>query len=202
MGSDIEASLLPCPSQQRILEVLSIAKTQFESLETLQTNACMFTHIAHPILGSYFAVNSRSSHDSAVSGMLGCSLQLKFKVDISSQQPTDPGAVAANVAASAAAASDPAFAEPTIWGGADTATLVDLAQTDYSGQGERVAVVDDGLDFTHPAFGGCTAINSGGKCRVIAGKDYTDGDSITVSCEKAQWISDICGLQTSLHSPV
>lgn len=29
-----------------------------------------------------------------------------------------------------------------------------------------------GIDYTHPAFGGCTAVNDPpGKCRVVAGKD-------------------------------
>lgn len=96
----------------------------------------------------------------------------------------DLGNVESNSVEAAAAAdpaADPALVGPAIWGGADHATLVDLAQTKYSGAGVRVAVIDDGLDYTHPAFGACTAINSGGDCRVIAGHDFTDGDSKTVS---------------------
>lgn len=97
-------------------------------------------------------------------------------------QPADPNAVVADVGTTAPVAStESAVAEPSIWGGADQATLVDLAQHKYSGQGVRIAIVDDGLDYTHPAFGGCTAINSGGKCRVVAGKDLVDGDNKTVS---------------------
>jgi subtilisin family serine protease len=68
-----------------------------------------------------------------------------------------------------------------VWGGADHATLVDLAQSSFSGEGVRVAVVDDGLDYTHHAFGSCTGINSGGECRVVAGYDFTDDDEKTVS---------------------
>lgn len=107
---------------------------------------------------------------------------MKYKVDFGKIQSADPNAVAASVGSTAAAAStDSAVAEPTIWGGADQSTTVDLAQSKYSGQGVRIAVIDDGLDYTHPAFGSCTAINSGGKCRVVAGKDLTDGDMKTVS---------------------
>lgn len=93
-------------------------------------------------------------------------------------QPVSAKAAAVPAADSAAV---PAANEPAVWGGADHATLVDVAQSAYSGEGIRVAVVDDGLDYTHHAFGGCTAINSGGDCRVVAGFDFTDEDAKTVS---------------------
>uniref|UniRef100_A0A383WEE7 Peptidase S8/S53 domain-containing protein n=1 Tax=Tetradesmus obliquus TaxID=3088 RepID=A0A383WEE7_TETOB len=105
----------------------------------------------------------------------------KYQVQKDRLQPS-PVQAAASAAADPAA--DPALTEPEVWGGADRVTLVDLAQSAYSGEGIRVAVVDDGLDYTHPAFGSCTGINSGGACRVVAGYDFTDEDTKTY---------DLCG---------
>jgi subtilisin family serine protease len=111
-------------------------------------------------------------------------MQVKYQVQKERLQPsvaeaTAAAAAAANPAADPAA--EPTITEPAVWGGADHATLVDLAQSSFSGEGVRVAVVDDGLDYTHHAFGSCTAINSGGECRVVAGYDFTDDDVKTVS---------------------
>lgn len=75
-------------------------------------------------------------------------------------------------------------AQPEIIGGSDESTLVQLAQSKYLGQGIKVGVIDDGLDYTHPAFGSCTAIGKGENCRVVAGHDFTDGDDVTY---------DVCG---------
>jgi subtilisin family serine protease len=113
-------------------------------------------------------------------------LQVKYQVQKERLQPSPEEATAAAAAAAAVnpaadLAADAALTEPAVWGGADHATLVDLAQSSFSGEGVRVAVVDDGLDYTHHAFGGCTGINSGGECRVVAGYDFTDNDSKTVS---------------------
>lgn len=34
-----------------------------------------------------------------------------------------------------------------------------------------------GIDYSHPAFGGCTAINEPpGRCRVVAGYDFVGDD--------------------------
>ncbi|KAK3805128.1 MAG: peptidase S8/S53 domain-containing protein [Benniella sp.] len=38
--------------------------------------------------------------------------------------------------------------------------------------GVDYAVVDSGIDYTHPAFGGCTGLGKGEGCRVVAGWDY------------------------------
>jgi subtilisin family serine protease len=105
-------------------------------------------------------------------------LQFKYQVQ---KDLLQPAAVQAAAASAADPTVDPALTEPEVWGGADRVTLVDLAQSKYSGEGIRVAVVDDGLDYTHPAFGGCTAINSGGSCRVVAGYDFTENDAKPVS---------------------
>ena len=40
-----------------------------------------------------------------------------------------------------------------------------------------VAVVDTGVDYTHPAFGGCDAVGQGAGCRVVAGWDFVDNDA-------------------------
>jgi subtilisin family serine protease len=109
-------------------------------------------------------------------------VQFKYQAQKDRLQPSPVQAAAATTAADPAV--DPALTEPEVWGGADRVTLVDLAQSAYSGEGIRVAVVDDGLDYTHPAFGGCTGINSGGACRVVAGYDFTDEDSKVVSSSK------------------
>lgn len=42
----------------------------------------------------------------------------------------------------------------------------------YTGKGIRVAVVDSGVDYTHPALGGCF----GKGCRVVAGYDFIGDD--------------------------
>lgn len=43
----------------------------------------------------------------------------------------------------------------------------------YSGEGMTVCVIDSGVDYTHPALGGCL----GNGCKIKAGTDYVDGDS-------------------------
>jgi len=95
--------------------------------------------------------------------------------------PADPQDAALNSVQAAGGTEPDAAAEPEIFGGVDETTLVDLAHTEFTGDGVKVGVIDDGLDFTHPVFGGCTAIGQGANCRVIAGHDFTDDDDITVS---------------------
>ena len=43
----------------------------------------------------------------------------------------------------------------------------------YRGAGMRIAMIDDGLDYTHPDLGGCL----GPGCKVIAGYDFIDLDA-------------------------
>jgi subtilisin family serine protease len=38
----------------------------------------------------------------------------------------------------------------------------------YTGKGIKIAVIDSGVDYTHPALGGCF----GAGCRVVAGYDF------------------------------
>lgn len=45
--------------------------------------------------------------------------------------------------------------------------------TNLSGQGVRICVIDTGVDYTHPALGGCL----GAGCKVIAGYDFVNSDS-------------------------
>jgi subtilisin family serine protease len=60
----------------------------------------------------------------------------------------------------------PLVGAPGVWG------LVDGAGQPLTGQGIRVAVLDTGLDYTHPALGGCL----GPGCRVLGGYDFVQGD--------------------------
>ena len=55
-------------------------------------------------------------------------------------------------------------------------TGADLAQSGLglTGKGVKVAVIDTGLDYTHPDLGGCTQI--GGSCRVAKGYDFVGDD--------------------------
>ena len=46
-----------------------------------------------------------------------------------------------------------------------------------TGEGVAVAVVDTGIDYTHPAFGGCDAPGRGAGCRVVAGYDFVDDEA-------------------------
>ena len=50
----------------------------------------------------------------------------------------------------------------------------DRSQRDITGHGITVAVIDTGVDFTHPDLGGCF----GAGCKVSSGYDFVDGDDI------------------------
>lgn len=71
------------------------------------------------------------------------------------------------------------FTPSQSWGVADYVTNVTTLRQQYglTGRGVRIAIIDSGIDYTHPAFGGCTAVNTPeGKCRVVAGYDFVGDD--------------------------
>ncbi|KAF9362243.1 hypothetical protein BGX34_006544 [Mortierella sp. NVP85] len=75
-------------------------------------------------------------------------------------------------------------------------TGVDYIQETFglTGNGYKVGIVDSGIDYTHPAFGGCTGLGKGEGCRVVAGWDYIgdEFDKTGVVKEDADPI-DQCG---------
>ncbi len=59
--------------------------------------------------------------------------------------------------------------------GAFDSHSLELPETYLDGTGETVCVIDTGVDYTHPAFGGCTHQEFlDGDCRVIDGYDVAD----------------------------
>lgn len=46
-----------------------------------------------------------------------------------------------------------------------------------TGTDQSVCVIDTGVNYTHPDFGGCSAVGVGENCKVIAGYDFGNGDS-------------------------
>jgi len=47
----------------------------------------------------------------------------------------------------------------------------------YQGAGSTVAVLDDGIDYTNSAFGGCTAPGTPSSCQVIVSRDFGTGST-------------------------
>jgi subtilisin family serine protease len=45
----------------------------------------------------------------------------------------------------------------------------------YQGAGQVIAIIDTGVDYTHPDLGGCVAV--GGGCRVVGGYDFVNDDA-------------------------
>src|SRR3989338_8224801 len=55
----------------------------------------------------------------------------------------------------------------------DVWNLVDSYGNSLTGFGKRIAILDTGVDYTHPDLGGCL----GTGCKVIGGKDFINNDS-------------------------
>lgn len=58
------------------------------------------------------------------------------------------------------------------WGVADALTNVTMLRQRYNatGRGVRIGFLDSGIDYTHPAFGSCSAVGvPAERCRVVAG---------------------------------
>ncbi len=65
----------------------------------------------------------------------------------------------------------PLIGAPDVW------DMYDADGNPVTGKGIRVAVIDTGIDYTHSAFGSCTALNTGAGCRVIGGYDFVNKDA-------------------------
>lgn len=61
----------------------------------------------------------------------------------------------------------PLIGAPQVW------QMTDANGHAVTGQGIRVAIIDTGVDYTHPDLGGCY----GSACRVIGGYDFVDNDA-------------------------
>ncbi|HUN23384.1 MAG TPA: S8 family serine peptidase, partial [Anaerolineales bacterium] len=72
----------------------------------------------------------------------------------------------------------PLIGTPSLWG------MVDGSGNPVNGNGIRVAVIDTGIEYTHSAFGSCTALNSGGSCRVVDGYDFANNDTDPIDDNK------------------
>jgi subtilisin family serine protease len=42
----------------------------------------------------------------------------------------------------------------------------------FTGAGVAIAVIDSGIEYTHPAFGSCIGVGTPSSCRVVAGRDF------------------------------
>jgi subtilisin family serine protease len=66
-----------------------------------------------------------------------------------------------------------------VWGVADYVSNVTMLrqQLGLTGKGIKIGFIDSGIDYTHKAFGSCTAVNKPlGRCRVVAGYDFVGND--------------------------
>ena len=61
----------------------------------------------------------------------------------------------------------PLVGAPAVW------QQIDLNGTPLRGAGTTIAIIDSGIDYTHPDLGGCL----GTGCRVVGGYDYIDDDN-------------------------
>lgn len=61
----------------------------------------------------------------------------------------------------------PLIGAPTLW------AMTDPSGRPVRGAGIRVAIIDTGVDYTHPDLGGCF----GSGCRVVAGYDFVNNDT-------------------------
>jgi subtilisin family serine protease/outer membrane biosynthesis protein TonB len=52
----------------------------------------------------------------------------------------------------------------------------DTSGNPLTGKGEKIAIIDTGVDYHQPAFGSCTAVGTPG-CKVIGGYDFINNDS-------------------------
>lgn len=54
----------------------------------------------------------------------------------------------------------------------DVWTLQDIHGNNITGEGITIAIIDTGVDYTHPDLGGCLGIN----CKVVGGYDFINND--------------------------
>lgn len=70
-----------------------------------------------------------------------------------------------------------------------------VAAVGYGGAGTTVVVIDDGIDITNPAFGGCTAPGVPAGCRVVANVQIvaTPGSSVTHGTNVSAIVAGLAG---------
>lgn len=122
------------------------------------------------------AATRSSSVATAAAAVAAASSSNSSSVDNTVRLPLGPGG------------SQVAFTPNVEWATADLLTGVAELRSNFAltGKGIKIAVVDTGIDYTHPAFGSCTGINApAGRCRVVAGRDLV-GDNYTGGSSKPQ----------------
>ncbi|KAF8060298.1 rplY [Scenedesmus sp. PABB004] len=93
------------------------------------------------------------------------------------------------------------FIPNTEWAAADLLTGVTELRRNFglTGAGVRIGIIDTGIDYTHPAFGGCTAVGQpAGRCRVVAGRDLV-GDAFVSGKDVQQPDDDPLDCHNSTH---